>query len=283
MLRDTAKSTLLHVLSSTLGRKNLVRLGRFLSNGGRLDVQNDPDSNGETRVQREFLAGQPASAPLVVLDVGANIGDWTRVLYELAKERTGETQVHAFEPGTETLATLTENLRAWSLEDQVVVNDVALSSKAETRKYYSLGANAGVNGLYPVNDTDPQVVSEIQTQTLDGYCKEAGLERVHFVKVDTEGHDLEVIYGAKEMLERQAIDAIQFEYNYRWINARHYLRDAFEWFLPLGYQLGKVTPRGIEFYPRWDFELERFVEANFLAVKASEATAYSTIPWWKLS
>lgn len=283
MLRDTAKSTLLNVLWTTLGRKNLVRLGRFLSNGGRLDVLNDPETNGETRVQEEFLAGHPSSAPLVVFDVGANIGDWTKVMLELAASRSGETSIHAFEPGDETLVTLHRNLAAWSLTDKVVVNDVALSSKAETRKYYSLGANAGVNGLYPVNDTDPQAISEIETQTLDGYCEQAGLSHVHFVKVDTEGHDMEVLYGAKGMLEKQAIDALQFEYNYRWINARHYLRDAFDYFQPLGYQLGKVTPHGIEFYPGWDPELERFVEANFLAVKPSAVPAFSTISWWKQS
>jgi hypothetical protein len=34
---------------------------------------------------------------------------------------------------------------------------------------------------------------------------------------------------------------------------------------PLGYSLGKLTPRGVEFYPGWDAELETFVEGNYVA------------------
>jgi hypothetical protein len=32
--------------------------------------------------------------------------------------------------------------------------------------------------------------------------------------------------------------------------------------LALGYRVGKVTPRGVEFYPGWDADLETFVEAT---------------------
>jgi hypothetical protein len=48
----------------------------------------------------------------------------------------------------------------------------------------------------------------------------------------------------------------------RWVHARRYLRDAFTFADALGYQLGKVTPRGIEFYEAWHPELESFRRAT---------------------
>jgi hypothetical protein len=82
------------------------------------------------------------------------------------------------------------------------------------------------------------------------------------------------------MLKRQAIGVLQFEYNHRWIGGRWFLRDAFDLLLPLGYALGKITPRGIEFYDRWHYELETFREANYLACTPSHVPTFPSIGWW---
>ena len=66
----------------------------------------------------------------------------------------------------------------------------------------------------------------------------------HFglVEIDTEGHDLRVIEGAKGLLTAGGIDVIQFEYNHRWIASRCFLRDVFQLMTPLEYRIGRVTP-----------------------------------------
>jgi len=84
------------------------------------------------------------------------------------------------------------------------------------------------------------------------------------------------------MLEAHRIQVLQFEYNQRWIDSRHYLKDAFELLEPLGYKLGKITPRGIEFYPQWHFELETFREGNYLACLSEHVDLFPQIRWWNL-
>ena len=80
--------------------------------------------------------------------------------------------------------------------------------------------------------------------TLDDYCASVGIETIDLLKIDAEGHDHLVLAGAGALLERGAIEIIQFEYNYRWIGARRYLNDAFDDLGPLGYKIGKITRRG---------------------------------------
>jgi len=76
---------------------------------------------------------------------------------------------------------------------------------------------------------------------------------------------------------------LQFEYNHRWVFSRHFLRDAFEFMRPLGYEIGKVTPKGIEFYAGWHPELETFREGNYLACRAEWVNRFPRIEWWNNS
>jgi hypothetical protein len=52
---------------------------------------------------------------------------------------------------------------------------------------------------------------------------------------------------------------------------------------PLGYKLGKLTPRGVEFYAHWDPDLETFVEANYVACLPEIAAKLPVVSWWKLA
>jgi FkbM family methyltransferase len=270
------------VLWYTLGRKNLVRLARFLNNESRLDVNNDPATNGETIVQSTVLENLKQNERICIFDIGANIGSWTHSLFEHA-DKTSSLIVHAFEPCTDTYSTLTTNLHSWNLSGNIKSNKLALSSSVSKRPFYSLGSNIGTNSLSPPDDTLKYAVESVQTETIDSYCLRNNISHIDLIKIDTEGHDMEVIYGGNNMLASGAIDVLQFEYNHRWINERHFLRDAFELLLPLGFIIGKITPKGIELYPDWDYELETFRESNYIAIKQSLRNIFPQIKWWKES
>ena len=282
MPKTIVKSLLLNVLWYTLGRRNLVRLARFLNNESRLDVVNDLATNGEVIVQSTILKYLKHNENICIFDIGANIGNWTHSLFEHA-ENTSSLIVHAFEPCTDTYTTLTTNLHSWNLSGNIKSNKLALSSSVSKRPFYSLGPNNGTNSLSLPADTSKYSVEAVQTETIDSYCSRNNISHIDLIKIDTEGHDMEVIYGANNMLSSGAIDVLQFEYNHRWIYGRHFLRDAFEHLLPLGFIIGKITPKGIEFYPDWDYELETFREANYLAVKQSLRNIFPQIKWWKES
>jgi hypothetical protein len=122
-----------------------------------------------------------------------------------------------------------------------------------------------VNSIVTESRFPVKAREEVELTTIDIYCRESSISAIRLLKIDAEGHDLAVIKGAAEMLRRKAIDIIQFEYNQSWIEARSFLRDAFEALQAFGYELGKVTRRGVEFYQGWALELETFVEGNYIA------------------
>ena len=81
---------------------------------------------------------------------------------------------------------------------------------------------------------------EGRVSTGDDYCREHSVSSLDLLKVDTEGSDLQVLRGFREMLERRAIDVVQFEYGRASITSRAYPQAvvAFD----LDESVGKDTP-----------------------------------------
>jgi len=267
------------MLSAVLGRRNLVRLARFLLDESRLDIPNIMASNGERLVQRVVL-NSTVSSRVTVFDVGAHIGDWTASLLAISDRVGRKVRVHAFEPSRTTFERLQQRFPRRS-EGRVTTVHAALSDRAGTGVLRTVGDIALSNSLYPPLHDEPAGVEEVPLITLDGYCSSEGIDRIDLAKIDAEGHDLAILSGAGSMLSSQRINVVQFEYNHRWIAARTFLRDAFQLLGGFGYRIGKVTPRGIEFYARWDAELETYREGNYLGCLPERSRHFPVVRWWK--
>jgi FkbM family methyltransferase len=279
MMKQTLKEAAYRILEVSLGRRNVVRLGRYLSNRSRLDTPNDMRFNGELVVLDAVVRSWRPVADLVAFDVGANVGDWTRALLHRLPPGKTNIRVFAFEPVSSTRAILERDIAGLKYRARVRVVAAALSDVAGMGSMFIVGDGAGTNSLH-ANERPPARTEAVSTETVDGFCARESIDHVDIMKVDTEGHDLAVLDGARGMLGRAAIDVIQFEYNHRWIFARRFLYDAFRLLGPFGYRLGKVTPFGIEFYEGWHPELESFREGNYLACPESEVVRFPTIGWW---
>ncbi|MCH7230592.1 FkbM family methyltransferase [Glycomyces sp. L485] len=264
-------------LGGLIGRGRVVRGARFALHRARLDVPNDPVRNGEYALQRWMLESAPGGDPITVLDVGANVGAWSRSLLHLASRagRLDEVRLHAFEP-----AAHTHRLLAARLGDRARVNRLAVSDSCGTATLHVVAPGSGTNSLHGDSD-EPLETEQVETTTVDDYLDRRSIRRVEMIKVDTEGNDFAVLSGARHALGAQAVSLVQFEYNHRWVGARRYLKDAFDLLEPLGYRIGKLTPRGMESYPGWDPELETFVEGNYLAATAETADRLPRVAWWK--
>lgn len=262
------------ILELLMGRRNLVRFARSLTMASRLDVPNAIGVNGELMVQR-VVREHCGGGEWVAFDVGANVGEWTRTLLMGAGESS--LRVHAFEPASATVRQLAENLKPWN--GKVRIEPAALSSRPGNAEFFIAGEGLGINSLHARSAT--QLKTEIvRLNTADEYCEQHHITRIDLLKIDAEGHDFEVLRGAQQMLSRRAVQVLQFEYNQRWIDSRHFLKDAFELLRPLGYHLGKITPRGIEFYPAYHFELESYREANYLACLPEWKERFPQVRWW---
>ncbi len=264
-----ALSSVLQFSVRILGRRRAARLARRLTSEVRLDVSNDISTNGERIVQRAALT-DPAP---VVLDVGAHFGEWSTSLLEQSGRIS---QVHCFEPSRSSWERACE-----CLAGRAEVHQFGLSDQPGSAELVVVHEGAGSNSVVPFADGRGSGRTElIELSTVDHFCRQNDLERVTLLKIDAEGHDLAVLRGSQEMLSKAAISLVQFEYNARWIDARCFLLDAFLLLQGNGYDLGKVTPRGIETYDRWHPELESFREANYLAFLPSWRGRLPTLSWW---
>lgn len=250
-------------LRSVLGRKQLYRFSRTLMNEARLDFANDPNANGEREAQEAILNCFNGRA-CVVFDVGANVGDWTRSLLGLAEERQISVSVHAFEPSLATSEILRRRLSSMPrhLQERVQIVPKACSSRSGEAYLNIVENGCGRNSL--VDNLEGAASRErIELTTIDEYCEANGIRGIEYVKIDAEGHDFDVLLGASRMMRDRAIQAAQFEYNHRWIHNRHHLRDVFE-LCGSTYAIGKITPFGVEFCEKWNWEMESFQERNYL-------------------
>ncbi len=118
---------------------------------------------------------------------------------------------------------------------------------------------------------------------MECFVHEAGWDRIGLVKIDAEGHDLAVLRGGERLFAWKRVSIVQFEYSIRWVDARCFLRDAFELLQPLGYLIGKLTSKGVEFYPAWEPAGETFIEGNYVACVADIAVDLPSVRWWNCS
>ena len=144
----------------------------------------------------------PAGA--TIFDIGANVG---RVSLGLAKAHEDAT-IYAFEPVVATFRDLERNLRLNGEEAHIKAFHMGFYSESGDLKFFVPGANEAAS-LRPITDAYyfkegdqgqgerrehlEEVVCPVDT--LDHFVKEQGVERIDFVKCDTEGAEKMVFAG----------------------------------------------------------------------------------------
>ena len=282
--RDCVFDRLLGRLGDVVGRANLVRIGAYLSRAGRLDAPDALERNGELLVQE--AVARHAGAVTTVVDCGANVGEWSAALVAAFERpgRTEELRLHCFEPSAPTFEALSANLAPHG-GDRTSIQLVrqALSARVGEATLHVVHEGAGSNSLVPGaagSGGSSTATEAVETTTLTAYTRDLGIEKIDLLKIDVEGHDMEVLEGASELVDAGAIEAIQFEYNQRWIHGGRLLRDAFRLLAGAGYAVGKVTPRGIQWHPEYDWRIESFVQTNWLACLPRLVERFRRAPHW---
>ena len=134
-----------------------------------------------------------------VVDVGANIGEWT---LQMADAVGPSGRVIAIEP----IPRLAEAVRKSALANHMPQVEVVAAALAESERQAEFAVERGNTGgsrLGP-HPGGGEAVDHITVRvaTLDALIAEAGIGRVDFIKVDVEGFELEVLLGARATLER---------------------------------------------------------------------------------
>lgn len=202
----------------------------------------------------------------VVFDVGANVGDWTRLACEFFPDAT----IHSFEIVPETHTRLAANLAGRS---HVHVHDVGLSDHHGDASINYIPEGHGVATLV---DGATEAVFGVPTERRhvrlavgDAVCLEHGITNVDFLKLDVEGAEYDALKGFGKMLTSGAIKVVQFEYGYVNIFTKHLLLDFYELLEAAEMVVGKLYPNYVDFRA-YQVQHEDFLGPNFLAVHSSE-------------
>jgi FkbM family methyltransferase len=153
----------------------------------------------------------PAAA-LTFVDVGAHNGVMVhRALFEFPRAR-----VFAFEPSP---APRTQLTREFQNDRRVTILPFACASTSGTATFNitrntqcsSLLSPSALGSHFYGESYDVVDRIEVRKITLDDWARENDITQIDFLKIDAQGHDLEVLRGAQALLKNRAVKAINVE------------------------------------------------------------------------
>lgn len=221
-------------------------------------------SSGERAIFH--MLEQKIKPPYCIFDVGSNKGQFLQLILENVS--TSDFSVHCFEPGHETFAILVES----SKEDKrIKLNNIGLGKeKCEAVLHYD-NAGSGLASLTKRKldhfNIDFSKEEKVEINTIDNYCSENAIDHIHLLKIDIEGHELDVLAGAKKMFTSKSIDIVTFEFGGCNIDTRTFFQDFWYFFDEANFKIFRITPSGYS-YPLESYKeiYEQFRTINFIAV-----------------
>ena len=203
----------------------------------------------------DIAASLPKLKIQLVFDVGANVGQSAAMYLSELPRAT----IYCFEPVNETF----KQLKQAVVSPRVQSFQIALGSERRRGKMVHHGA---VEMFHLLRDSVPPkdvFLEDVIIETLDTFCAQHRVERINYLKVDTEGSDLDVLKGAEEMLTSHRIDLIQVEAGMNFRNTHHVPFEDFKRFLePRGYFLFGLY----EQVPEWPTNEPHLRRTNLLFV-----------------
>jgi FkbM family methyltransferase len=197
--------------------------------GGGTDFQISGEREALQHVKTALLT--KSSRPYTLFDVGANEGGYTKLLLEVFGS---DAIVYSFEPLQSTFEILCREIGR-----KAKLHRFALGDRNGTLPLYSCSQYSGLASLYKRNlkhfGMTLDQSEDVSVLMLDEFCRMEQLQRIHFLKLDVEGH---------ELLERGGIDFIQFEFGGCNIDSSTYLRDFYELLTPR-YRIYRIVTDGL--------------------------------------
>ena len=215
--------------------------------------------SGETGVFNLISASCP-----ILLDVGGHIGEYTEEFLRVHPRGVA----YVFEPSAEPFHVLKARLGNYS---NITLVQKGLSDRSGTQPLYKDAEMSGLASLTRRRLEHLNIMMDrvemVELQTVDEALAEWGVTAIDLLKIDVEGHEIDVLRGASQAFRDNRIKLVQFEFGGCNIDTRTYLKDFFEFFGRYGYTIGIIQPQGrIHWLPKYDEFLEQFQTTNFVAV-----------------
>ena len=137
----------------------------------------------------EHLIRQEVHPGMTVVELGANVGYLTFMMWKLLK---GRGKVFGLEPDPRNFPLLASAVAFNGAQSHIEVYNVAVSNGDGTAEFY-LGKATNLSGMRRTQKTSDTAIT-VPTQTLTSFMD--GKPLPHFLKMDIEGHEVEALEGS---------------------------------------------------------------------------------------
>ena len=197
----------------------------------------------------------------VVFDVGANIGGYTEAFLNTMPNSS----VFAFEPSSSAQKSLKTRFNG---QTKVEIIPIALGKENSRLNLYSDRSESGLASLTKRRvqhfGIEMNYIESVQCRKLDDWIIERGVYP-DFIKIDVEGHELDVLSGAVSCLSK--VRVVQFEFGGCNIDTRTFFQDFWYFFANYGYSMYRITPFGAVPVLNYSEQDEYFSTTNYLAIR----------------
>ena len=236
----------------------LEKLHPLLLHAMGIGTGGEAETGGETVALQYIKQKLYGTARPVLFDVGANRGNYTKLLAEMFPNAN----IFAFEPSPKTFETLRD-----MCPSSVKVLNIGLSDSSEKAILYTNKNNSAIASIYKRNLTGKHTLDEtekIELDTVDNFCAKNHLSSVELLKLDVEGNELKCLHGAQQMLSENKIRFIQFEFGGCNVDSRTFFRDFYE-LLKENYRIWRIMQHGLYEIKQYGEIREQFITTNYLA------------------
>ncbi len=189
---------------------------------------------------------------MTVFDIGANIGDYS-ILFSKLVGKSGK--VYAFEPTLTTFSKLNERIEKYQCKNVSLFQIAIFSQEGQVEINEFPEDYSGWNSIGKPKMLDPQqnyekYVEIIRTEsvkslTIDSFCRNNGIEKIDYLKIDVEGAESHVLLGANELLKEKKIRFIQFEISENMLKGLNLqAKDVFDILINNGYECHQIQDDG---------------------------------------
>lgn len=203
-----------------------------------------------------LIAALAPQARLVV-DVGANVGDWSG---EVLRQAPG-CRALLFDASRSAVRALAERFAGANVE----IVHMGLADAPGSLEFFEepqAGKTSSFTSGFSLPDAARTVVA---VSTVAEQMKARGIDAIDMLKIDTEGYDMRVLRGAEPLFAAGKVGIVQFEYNQPWALAGGTLGEAVGFLTGRGYRVFALKSAGL-----FTFDYARYGEffgyANFVAV-----------------
>ena len=218
-----------------------------------------------------YLLRKEAKGKLA-LDIGANIGYSTLSLCRNMEK------VIAIEPDDRSRKILKKNIKLNKFKEKVKIYDFAISDKKEEKIFY-LSKHPNLSAF---NKNKKYWTKKIKVKTVS--IDDLNIVP-NFIKMDLEGHEIEVINGAINSLKKTDFCRILLEVHPQFYNKKRDFANVLKKLIKIGFRIKYLISAGVpcpdefkkkRYFPFKEFEAAEFKRGIYKNIDTEDAIKFST-------